>query len=69
MGAVSPDLKVLDRVKLKVDQLNVALSAGAPGTIVNVLDDSKGFEVEFDTAQGKTVLTLDASQIEPATSA
>ncbi|MBN2412030.1 DUF4926 domain-containing protein [candidate division KSB1 bacterium] len=60
-------LKELDLVVLTHDIENHDLKSGDVGTVVHSYDDGKGYEVEFVTAEGKTiaVLTLTESDIRP----
>lgn len=60
-------LKELDLVVLTHDIENHALKAGDVGAVVHCYDDNLGYEVEFVTAEGKTiaVLTLTAADIRP----
>jgi hypothetical protein len=57
----------LDIVALTHDIENYRLKAGDVGTVVHCYDDGAGFEVEFVTAEGKTValLTLTITDIRP----
>jgi hypothetical protein len=57
----------LDLVVLTHDIESHGLKAGDVGAIVHCYDDKAGFEVEFVTAEGKTValLTLTAADIRP----
>ncbi len=57
----------LDLVALTHDIVDYRLKAGDVGTVVHCYDDGAGFEVEFVTAEGKTValLTLTAADIRP----
>lgn len=57
----------LDIVALTHDVVDYRLKAGDVGTVVHCYDDGDGFEVEFVTAEGKTValLTLTATDIRP----
>ncbi|MGH7599610.1 MAG: DUF4926 domain-containing protein [bacterium] len=57
----------LDIVALTHDVVDYRLKAGDEGTVVHCYDDGAGFEVEFVTADGKTValLTLTATDIRP----
>ncbi|MCI0691297.1 DUF4926 domain-containing protein [candidate division KSB1 bacterium] len=57
----------LDIVALTHDVVDYRLKAGDVGTVVHRYDDGDGFEVEFVTAEGKTValLTLTATDIRP----
>ncbi|MBL7095842.1 DUF4926 domain-containing protein [candidate division KSB1 bacterium] len=57
----------LDLVVLLNDNDNYGLKSGDVGTIVHCYKDRKGFEVEFVTADGKTidVLTLTETEIRP----
>lgn len=58
-------IKELDLVVLTHDVKTHNLKSGDVGTIVHCYFDDEGFEVEFMTAEGKTiaVLTLDSSDI------
>ena len=60
-------IKELDLVVLTHDIDEYNLKTGDVGTIVHCYSDSKGFEVEFVTAEGKTiaVLTLTLSDMRP----
>lgn len=60
-------IKELDLVVLTRDIDDYELKSGDVGTVVHCYSDSKGFEVEFVTAEGKTiaVLTLTSSDIRP----
>jgi hypothetical protein len=57
----------LDIVALTHNIEDYRLKAGDVGTVVHCYDDGIGFEVEFVTAEGKTValLTLTATDIRP----
>ena len=58
-------IKELDLVVLTKDIKKYKLEAGDVGTVVHCYNDKNGFEVEFVTAEGKTiaVLTLNSSDI------
>lgn len=58
-------IKELDLVVLNHDIANYPLKAGDIGTVVNCYKDDAAFEVEFLTAEDKTValLTLTADEI------
>jgi len=58
-------IKELDNVVLKHDIEKYGLKSGDIGTAVHCYADGKAFEVEFVTAEGRTlaVLTLDFSSI------
>lgn len=58
-------IKELDVVVLTHDIESRGLKAGDVGAVVHCYDDKSGFEVEFVTAEGKTValLTLTAADI------
>lgn len=60
-------IKELDLVVLTRDIDDCRLKLGDAGTVVHCYSDSKGFEVEFVTAEGNTiaVLTLTSSDIRP----
>lgn len=55
----------LDLVALTKDIKKYKLEAGDVGTVVHCYNDKDGFEVEFVTAEGKTIalLTLNSSDI------
>ena len=57
----------LDLVVLLHDDDVHGLKSGDVGTVVHCYKDGKGFEVEFVTAEGKTiaVLTLTDAEIRP----
>ena len=57
----------LETVVLLHDVARHDLRAGDVGAVVHRYDDGKGFEVEFVTAEGKTlaVLTLTESDVRP----
>ena len=57
----------LDLVVLLHDDDVYGLKSGDVGTVVHCYKDKKGFEVEFVSAEGKTiaVLTLTDTQIRP----
>ena len=57
----------LDLVVLTRDIKDHGLKSGDVGTVVHCYDDNIGFEVEFVTAEGKTiaVLTLTIKDIRP----
>ena len=58
-------IKELDLVVLMHDIEGYGLKAGDVGTVVHCYDDKVGYEVEFVTAEGKTigVLTLTTADI------
>ena len=60
-------IKELDPVVLTHDVEDYGLKAGDVGAVVHCYEDGLGFEVEFVTAEGKTValLTLTAEDIRP----
>ncbi|MFQ5652760.1 MAG: DUF4926 domain-containing protein [bacterium] len=60
-------IKELDLVVLTHDIEKYGLRSGDVRTVVHCYDDKVGFEVEFVTAQGKTiaVLTLTTTDIRP----
>ena len=60
-------MKELDLVVLIHDIEEHGLKTGDVGTVVHCYDDKAGFEVEFVTAEGKTVavLTLTNKDIRP----
>ncbi len=60
-------IQELDIVALTNDIGQYRLKAGDVGTVVHCYDDGDGFEVEFVTAEGKTValLTLTTTDIRP----
>ena len=60
-------IKELDLVVLTHDHQDHSLKSGDVGTVVHCYKDRKAFEVEFVTAEGKTVavLTLDETQVRP----
>jgi len=60
-------IKELDLVVLNHDIGSYGLKAGDVGTVVHSYADKAGFEIEFLTAEGKTiaVLTLTAADIRP----
>jgi hypothetical protein len=60
-------MKELDLVALNHDIEDHGLKAGDVGTVVHCYEDNIGYEVEFVTAEGKTValLTLTESDIRP----
>ncbi len=60
-------MKELDTVVITHDIKDKGLKKGDMGAIVYVYDDGKAFEVEFVTADGKTValLTLTVADIRP----
>jgi len=59
--------KELDLVVLTHDIEDSGLKSGDVGTLVHCYSDKVGFEVEFVTAEGKTlaVLTLTGADIRP----
>ena len=58
-------IEELNLVVLTHDIENYNLKSGDVGTVVHCYGDNKGYEVEFVTAEGKTiaVLTLNTSDI------
>lgn len=60
-------MKELDLVVLEHDIEQYNLKIGDVGTVVHCYDDKLGYEVEFVTAEGKTiaVLTLTMKDIRP----
>lgn len=60
-------IEELDFVVLTHDIKEHGLKTGDVGTVVHCYDDKIGFEVEFVTAEGKTVavLTLTTKDIRP----
>ena len=58
-------IKEFDLIVLNHDVEDAGLKTGDVGTIVHCYSDGEGFEVEFVTADGRTiaVLTLNASDI------
>ena len=58
-------IRELDTVVLTHDDVTHGLTAGDIGAVVHVYKDGAGFEVEFVTAEGKTVavLTLSAADV------
>ncbi len=60
-------IRELDTVVLTHDHVAYGLKAGDVGAVVHVYKDGAGFEVEFVTAEGKTVavLTLDEADARP----
>lgn len=60
-------IKELDLVVLTHDIEDRGLRSGDVGTVVHSYEDKVGFEVEFVTAEGKTVavLTLTTADIRP----
>lgn len=60
-------IKELDLVVLTHNIEKHSLKTGDVGTVVNCYNDKEGFEVEFVTAEGKTVavLTLSTNDIRP----
>ena len=60
-------IKELDLVVLTRDIEDRSLKSGDVGTVVHCYNDNIGFEVEFVTAEGKTiaVLTLTTRDIRP----
>ena len=51
-------IRELDLVVLTHDIRDHGLKAGDVGTVVHCYDDNIGFEVEFVTAEGKTIAVL-----------
>jgi hypothetical protein len=60
-------LRELDRAALRMDLPDYGLIVGDVGTVVFVHADGAAYEVEFMTANGKTIAveTLEANQLEP----
>ena len=60
-------IQELEIVALTHDVTDYRLKEGDVGTVVHCYDDRLGFEVEFVTAEGKTVavLTLSTADIRP----
>ena len=60
-------IKELDPVVLTHDVEDYDLKAGDVGAVVHCYEDGLGFEVEFVTAEGKTLalLTLTTADIRP----
>ena len=60
-------IKEHERVVLKTDVLPERLKSGDVGTVVHVYNDSRAYEVEFVTLDGKTaaVVTLEADKVRP----
>jgi hypothetical protein len=60
-------IRELDTVVLTCDVEDQHLRRGDVGAVVHVYADGKAFEVEFVTAEGRTValLTLDAGDVRP----
>jgi hypothetical protein len=60
-------IEELDLVVLNHDIESEGLKAGDVGTVVHSYADKAGFEVEFLTAEGKTIalLTLTSANIRP----
>ena len=60
-------LKETDQVVLMHDLPNLRLAAGDLGTVVRVLEDRAGYDVEFKTLAGESVAvtTLVAVQFRP----
>lgn len=60
-------LKELDRAALRTDLPAYGLIVGDVGTVVFVHATGAAYEVEFMTADGKTIAveTLEANQVEP----
>lgn len=58
-------IKELDMVVLTHDIKEHGLTEGDIGAVVHCYDDGRGYEVEFVTAEGKTlaVLTLSADDV------
>jgi len=54
----------LDLVVLTHDFENHGLKSGDVGTVVHCYKDKKGFEVEFVTAEGKTVAVLTLTNVD-----
>jgi hypothetical protein len=51
-------MKLLETVALTVDLPEVNLRRGQVGTVVDVLDGGKAFEVEFSDRNGRTYASL-----------
>ena len=62
-------IEELDLVVLQRDIPDLDLAIGDIGTVVGIYADQKAFEVEFMTAEGKTidVLTLELADVRPFT--
>ena len=62
-----PALKEFDLAALREDLPSHGLRAGDVGTVVFVHGDGLAYEVEFMTADGRTIAveTLEAAQVEP----
>jgi hypothetical protein len=60
-------IRELDTVVLTHDLLEHGLKAGDVGAVVHSYNDGQSFEVEFVSAEGKTLalLTLTAADIRP----
>jgi hypothetical protein len=67
MSETNGYIKEHDLVVLQRDIPEVSLTRGDIGTIVGIYADQRAFEVEFMTAEGKTidVLTLEREDIRP----
>ena len=67
MPSPRPDIKELDRVVLTETLPEHGLEAGDIGTVVDVYAGGEGFEVEFCTLTGETIVvaTLEAGQVRP----
>ena len=61
-------IQSFERVILTVDLSEVGLKKGDVGTVVDVYQQGRGYEVEFITLQGRTVVveTLLAALVRPA---
>ena len=57
-------IKELDLVVLLKDYDKYGLKSGDVGTVVHCYKDEKGFEIEFVTAEGKTIAVLTLSNAE-----
>ncbi len=60
-------IEELDLVVLQRDIPDLSLATGDIGTVVGIYADGKAFEVEFMTAEGKTidVVTLEREEVRP----
>ena len=67
MRDVNSHIEEHDLVVLQRDVPEVKLTRGDIGTIVGIYADEQAFEVEFMTAEGKTidVLTLERDDVRP----
>jgi hypothetical protein len=59
-----------ERAILTVDLPEYGLRAGDMGVVVHIHQQGAGYELEFFTAEGKTidVITVEADQVRPASS-